>query len=40
MLVVEKDCFDDGQDAGHLPKGFAPGIVPRLQAFVEDMLLK
>lgn len=24
MFVVEKDGSDDVQDAGHLPKGFAP----------------
>ena len=35
MLAVEKDGSDDVQDAGHLPKDFAPGIVPQLQAFVE-----
>lgn len=34
MLAVEKEGSDDVQDAGHLPKGFAPGIVPQLQAFV------
>lgn len=35
MLAVGKDGSDDVQNAGHLPKGFAPGIVPQLQAFVE-----
>lgn len=40
MFVVEMDGSDDVQDAGHLPKGFAPGIVPRLRAFVEETSLR
>lgn len=40
MFVFEKDGSDDVQDAGHLPRGFAPRIVLRLQAFVEDTSLQ
>lgn len=40
MFFVEENGSDDVQDAGHLPKGFAPGIVPQLQAFVADISLR